>query len=138
MKRANDLGFYVFLVTNQSGVGRGYYSEADVELCNATLQRHLRAFGAHLDDIRYCADHPDALLEAYRRPSGWRKPAPGMLIDLMEHWPVIRERSLMVGDKDSDVDAGHAAGVEAVKFEGGNLDTFLAPRLEALSRTLAG
>lgn len=131
VKRANDLGFYVFLVTNQSGVGRGYYSEADVERCNGTLQRHLRAYGAHLDDIRYCSDHPDALLEAYRRPSGWRKPAPGMLIDLMEHWPVTREKSLMIGDKDSDVAAGHAAGVTSLLFSGGDLDAFLAPELHA-------
>lgn len=131
VKRANDLGFYVFLVTNQSGVGRGYYTEPDVHRCNGTLQRHLRAFGAHLDDIRYCADHPDALIEHYRRPSGWRKPAPGMLLDLMEHWPVTRAGSLMVGDKDSDVAAGHAAGIASLKFEGGDLDAFLAPHLLA-------
>lgn len=131
VKRANDLGFYVFLVTNQSGVGRGYYTEADVDRCNGTLQRRLRAFGAHLDDIRYCSDHPDALIEAYRRPSGWRKPAPGMLIDLMEHWPVVREMSLMVGDKESDIAAGRSAGVDAVRFGGGDLDAFLAPLLLA-------
>jgi D-glycero-D-manno-heptose 1,7-bisphosphate phosphatase len=131
VKQANDLGFYVFLVTNQSGVGRGYYTETDVERCNATLQRHLRAFGAHLDDIRYCSDHPDALIEAYRRPTGWRKPAPGMLIDLMEHWPVLREKSLMVGDKDSDMGAGRAAGVDCAKFETEDLAAFLGPLLLA-------
>ncbi|MFG1357385.1 D-glycero-alpha-D-manno-heptose-1,7-bisphosphate 7-phosphatase [Xanthobacter pseudotagetidis] len=131
VKQANDLGFYVFLVTNQSGVGRGYYTEADVDRCNATLQRHLRAFGAHLDDIRYCSDHPDALIEAHRRPTGWRKPAPGMLIDLMEHWPVVREKSLMVGDKDSDMGAGRAAGVDCAKFETEDLAAFLGPLLLA-------
>jgi D-glycero-D-manno-heptose 1,7-bisphosphate phosphatase len=141
VKQANDLGFYVFLVTNQSGVGRGYYTETDVERCNATLQRHLRAFGAHLDDIRYCSDHPDALIEAYRRPTGWRKPAPGMLIDLMEHWPVLREKSLMVGDKDSDIGAGRAAGVDSAKFEGDDLCAFLGPLLlaeRAVPEPLAG
>jgi hypothetical protein len=122
-------------------VGRGYYTETDVERCNATLQRHLRAFGAHLDDIRYCSDHPDALIEAYRRPTGWRKPAPGMLIDLMEHWPVLREKSLMVGDKDSDIGAGRAAGVDSAKFEGDDLCAFLGPLLlaeRAVPEPLAG
>ncbi|WP_341988883.1 HAD family hydrolase [Azorhizobium sp. AG788] len=130
VKRANDLGWYVFLVTNQSGVGRGYYEEAQVLLCNATLQDQLRARGAHLDDIRYAPDHPEALLPRYRSTSDWRKPGPGMLIDLMAHWPVRREASLMVGDKASDVDAGTAAGIRSLLFSGGDLDTFLAPHLQ--------
>lgn len=130
VKRANDLGWYVFLVTNQSGVGRGYYEEAQVLLCNATLQAQLRAEGAHLDDIRYAPDHPEALLPRYRSTSDWRKPGPGMLIDLMAHWPVRREASLMVGDKASDVDAGTAAGIRSLLFSGGDLDTFLAPHLQ--------
>lgn len=129
VRRANDLGFYVFLVTNQSGVGRGYYREEDVHACNAALQRLLRAEGAHLDDIRYAIDHPDAAVR--RGDGGWRKPEPGMLVDLMAHWPVDRARSLMVGDKTSDVDAGRAAGIAAVKVAGGDLDAVLRPLLEA-------
>lgn len=129
VKRANDLGWYVFLVTNQSGVGRGYYEEAQVLLCNAALQQHLRAAGAHLDDIRYAPDHPEAALPRYRSTSNWRKPGPGMLIDLMAHWPVQAEASLMVGDKDSDVQAGMAAGLRSLLFAGGDLDAFLSPHL---------
>lgn len=129
VKRANDLGWYVFLVTNQSGVGRGYYEEAQVLLCNAALHRHLRAAGAHLDDIRYAPDHPEAALPRYRSTSNWRKPGPGMLIDLMAHWPVEAEASLMVGDKDSDVQAGKAAGIRSLLFAGGDLDAFLSPHL---------
>ncbi len=129
VKRANDLGWYAFLVTNQSGVGRGYYEEAQVLLCNAALQQQLRAAGAHLDDIRYAPDHPEAVLPRYRSTSNWRKPGPGMLIDLMAHWPVEAEASLMVGDKDSDVQAGKAAGIRSLLFAGGDLDAFLSPHL---------
>lgn len=129
VKRANDLGWYAFLVTNQSGVGRGYYEEAQVLLCNAALQQQLRAEGAHLDDIRYAPDHPEAALPRYRSTSNWRKPEPGMLIDLMAHWPVEAEASLMVGDKESDVQAGMAAGIRSLLFAGGDLDAFLAPHL---------
>ncbi len=131
VKRANDLGWYVFLVTNQSGVGRGYYEEAQVGLCNAALQDMLRAHGAHLDDIRYAPDHPEAPDARYRRDSPWRKPAPGMLTDLMARWPVRCADSLMVGDKASDVDAGRAAGVAGLLFPGGDLDAFLAAHLPA-------
>lgn len=131
VKRANDLGFYVFLVTNQSGVGRGYYREEDVATCNGALQGMLRAAGAHMDDVRYAIDHPDALHPSHRVKSGWRKPEPGMLTDLMARWPVDRARSLMVGDKDSDVEAGEAAGVLSLKFTEGDLDLFLAEALMA-------
>ena len=127
VKRANDLGWYVFLVTNQSGVGRGYYEESQVLLCNAALQQQLRAAGAHLDDIRYAPDHPEAALPRYRSTSNWRKPGPGMLIDLMAHWPVKADESLMVGDKDSDVQAGVATGIRSLMFAGGDLDAVLAP-----------
>ena len=83
VKRVNDLGSYAFLVTNQAGVARGLFSETDVNAFNAELQRRLRAAGAHFDDMRYCPYHPEGTVEAYRRSSDWRKPAPGMLLDLM-------------------------------------------------------
>jgi D,D-heptose 1,7-bisphosphate phosphatase len=129
VKRVNDLGQYAFLVTNQSGVARGYFTESDVEAFNAALQRKLRAAGAHLDDIRYCPDHPDGTVARYRRASDWRKPAPGMLLDLMKCWPVRPEASLVVGDKESDVAAAQAAGLRGVLYSGGNLDDLLAPHL---------
>jgi len=131
IKRLNDLGYYVFIATNQSGVARGYFTETDVKALHAELQRRLRAAGAHVDDIRYCPDHPDGTVEHYRRSSDWRKPKPGMLLDLMRCWPVDRDASLAVGDRDTDVAAGEAAGLRSLKFSGGNLDDFLAPHIEA-------
>jgi D,D-heptose 1,7-bisphosphate phosphatase len=129
VKRVNDLGHYAFLVTNQSGVARGYFTESDVTAFNAELQRRLRAAGAHLDDIRYCPDHPEGTVARYRQLSDWRKPGPGMLLDLMRLWPVRPEASLVVGDKDSDVAAAEAAGLRGVLYSGGNLDDLLAPHL---------
>jgi D,D-heptose 1,7-bisphosphate phosphatase len=129
VKRVNDLGYYAFLVTNQSGVARGYFTEADVAAFHAHLQRKLRAAGAHLDDIRFCADHPDATVPRYRRMSDWRKPGPGMLRDLMQRWPVEPAGSLVVGDKESDIEAGKAAGLRGLLYTGGNLDDCLKPQL---------
>jgi D,D-heptose 1,7-bisphosphate phosphatase len=129
VKRVNDLGRYAFLVTNQSGIARGYFTEADTQSFNAHLQRRLRAAGAHIDDIRYCPDHPDGTVARYRRASDWRKPAPGMLLDLMKCWPIRSEGSLVVGDKASDIEAAQAAGLRGLFYRGGRLDDFLAPHL---------
>jgi D,D-heptose 1,7-bisphosphate phosphatase len=129
VKRVNDLGHYVFVATNQAGVARGFYTERDVDAFNTHLQRQLRAAGAHIDDIRYCPDHAEGTVASYRRVSDWRKPGPGMFLDIMDRWPIVRECSLVVGDKESDVQAGEAAGIRSLLFSGGNLDEFLAPHL---------
>jgi D-glycero-D-manno-heptose 1,7-bisphosphate phosphatase len=129
VKRVNDLGYYAFLVTNQSGVARGYFSEADVQAFHDHLEQQLHAAGARLDDIRYCPYLEGGTIEAYARPSDWRKPAPGMLLDLMRVWPVAAARSLVVGDKDIDVQAAAAAGLRGLRFTDGDLDRFLAPHL---------
>ena len=129
VKRVNDLGYYAFLVTNQSGVARGYFTEDDVRAFHEHLQRALRAAGAHLDDIRYCPYLEGGAIPAYARASDWRKPGAGMLLDLMRAWPVAAASSLVVGDKDIDVQAAQAAGLRGLLFPGGDIDKFLAPYL---------
>ncbi len=86
--------------------------------------------GGRIDDIRHCPWLPDAPLPQWRRDSDWRKPGAGMLIDLMQTWPVDAARSLMVGDRESDMQAARAAGVAGHLFAGGNLETFLTPLLQ--------
>lgn len=132
VRLANDLGFYVFVVTNQAGVARGFYDEAAVATLHGEMAATLRASGAAIDDWRYCPHHPEAKLDAYRGAHPWRKPEPGMLLDLMEHWPVDIARSLLVGDQPTDLAAAHAAGIAAHRFTGGNLHDFLAPHLTML------
>ena len=81
--------------------------------------------GAHVDAFRHCPMHPDAVVPAYRGSSDWRKPEPGMILDLLASWPVDVAQSMLVGDKPSDVEAGRRAGVASYRFEGGRLDEFI-------------
>lgn len=129
VRRINQSGYYAFIVTNQSGIARGLYSEAAYEAVRAHMEEGLREAGAHIDDTRHCPYHPEGTIEAYRRLSDWRKPEPGMLLDLMRQWPVDRAASFMVGDKDTDMAAARAAGIAGHLFTGGNLDAFIAPLL---------
>jgi D-glycero-D-manno-heptose 1,7-bisphosphate phosphatase len=130
----NRAGWLVIVVTNQSGIGRGYYSEDDMQALHVRMQHELAQAGGRIDAFYHAPQHPEAPVEAYRHPDPpLRKPNPGMLLQAMAEWPIDREASLMIGDKPSDLEAALRAGVKGVLFEGGDLYAFL--KAEALLPT---
>ncbi len=133
VKAVNDAGLFAFVATNQSGVARGYYTEADVVALHDWMNAEFaRAAGARIDAFVYSPFHPEAPLEAYRRNSACRKPQPGMILELLSRFPVDPARTVMIGDNPSDVAAAHAAGVEGLLFQGGSVLAALAPILPRL------
>lgn len=127
----NAAGYFAFVVTNQSGVARGLYEERHVDALHQWMADELAKHGAHIDAFEYCPYHPEAVVERYRRASPRRKPAPGMITDLLERYPVDLSRSLLIGDKPSDLEAAAAAGVRGFLFPGGNLESFVRELLSA-------
>lgn len=128
---ATRAGWHVFIVTNQSGVARGKYDELAVRDLLGWIGDEVRVMGGTVDDVRYCPFHPDASVPAYRALSDWRKPAPGMLLDLIRAWELDPARCLMIGDQDTDLRAAAAAGVPARLFAGGNLLEVVRPLVQA-------
>jgi D-glycero-D-manno-heptose 1,7-bisphosphate phosphatase len=137
IQRLNEAGYFVFVFTNQSGVARGLFSEDDVRNLHLWMQSHLTSQGARIDDFRYCPHHPDGSVAGYLEDHRWRKPKPGMILDLMQHWPVRRDGSFAIGDRESDIEAAAGAGIPGFLFNGGDLDAFVARVLGEMSGAIA-
>jgi len=120
IKQCNDAGYYVFVVTNQAGVARGYYDANRVEALHDWMQKELRAIGAHVDAFYFCPHHPD-----FTGDCKCRKPAPGMLVQAMKEWSICNENSLMIGDKSWDLEVARNAGISGHLFVSGNLHSFV-------------
>jgi D,D-heptose 1,7-bisphosphate phosphatase len=130
IRMATAAGWHVFIVTNQSGIARGFYEVADVEALHAWVGDAVRQRGGTIDDVRIAPHHPSAIRPEFRGDSDWRKPKPGMLLDLLRAWRLDPARCIMVGDQTSDIAAATAAGVAGYRFPGGNLADFVAPLLD--------
>jgi D-glycero-D-manno-heptose 1,7-bisphosphate phosphatase len=131
IRYATQAGWHVFIVTNQSGVARGLYTEDAVRDLLDWIAGEARATGGTVDDARFCPFHPDATVDAYRQVHPWRKPLPGMLLDLIQAWELDPKQAVMVGDQPTDMTAAAAAGVAGHLFGGGDLLAFLRPILDA-------
>lgn len=108
---ANRAGYLVVVVTNQAGIGRGYYSEAQFHNLTHWMRRRFAEHGGQIDGVYFCPYHPEHGIGEYRRESEFRKPAPGMLLQAQSELGIDLEQSILIGDKLSDMVAGRSAGV---------------------------
>jgi len=111
VKYLNDHGYLVIVVTNQSGVAREYYTEDAVNKLHNWINIELAKTGAHIDAFYYCPHHPEAGDGPYGISCQCRKPAPGLFLKAMEDWLVDKNKSIAIGDKETDLVAAKRAGV---------------------------
>lgn len=111
-----DMGYMIFVVTNQAGVARGYYTESDVvalhDWANEILSRH----DAAVDEWVYCPHHPEHGIGELKKDCNCRKPKTGMVDYLCEKYEIDRTNSIMIGDKDWDIECGKRAGLKTFKL----------------------
>lgn len=119
IRELNAAGYLVIVVTNQSGVARGFYTLADVEKLHAHVQKQLAASGARIDAFYVCPHHPAAGQGDYRRECDCRKGAPGMLLQAARDHAIDMTKSCIVGDKLADVEAGERAGCSTLMVKTG-------------------
>lgn len=107
IRKFNDEGVPVLVVTNQAGIAKGLYTEAQMHRFHAYMNNRLRqCWGAHIDAFYFCPHHPD-----FTGPCACRKPAPGLILRAAEEWNVDLAASVMYGDSESDRTAAVHAGV---------------------------
>jgi len=114
IKKMNQAGFKVILVTNQSGVARGLFPETLVQEAHARLAEMLAQEGARLDGIFYCPHHPNAGTSHYTMVCDCRKPETGLIDRAAREFDIDLNESVMVGDKWIDVELGQKAGMKSI------------------------
>ena len=124
------LGYAIVVVTNQSGVARGYYTEADVQKLHAWMCQEAKRAGGVITAVYYCPYLEGAPLKAYDKQSDWRKPAPGMVLQAVKDYDIDMAQSFMIGDMPRDVECGERAGMQGYLFQGGRLDAFVRHIIE--------
>lgn len=127
IKFCNDNGYLAIVITNQSGVARGYYPESDIMKLYDWMNEDLKKHGAHLDGIYYCPHLPDGTIPKYAIECECRKPKPGLLYKAQQEHNIDLIVSFLIGDGARDVECAEAVGVKGILYQGGNLcDTLMA------------
>ncbi|MCZ0738382.1 D-glycero-alpha-D-manno-heptose-1,7-bisphosphate 7-phosphatase [Phreatobacter sp. AB_2022a] len=130
VRRLNEAGYHVAVVTNQSGVARGFFEEADVRALHAWMSETLLCQGARIDAYYYCPYHPEGTVGRYKTDHEDRKPRPGMLLRALADFSTAPNDAFMIGDRRTDLDAAAAAGVAGHLFAGDDLDRCVTRCLE--------
>tara|TARA_B100001057_G_scaffold491117_1_gene580705 strand:- start:1169 stop:1669 length:501 start_codon:yes stop_codon:yes gene_type:complete len=124
IKYLNDKDHYVFIITNQSGIARGYYTLKDVKILHNYIDRELKKINAHIDEYFISPYHPD-FPNKYSNLAHFRKPEIGMLELAESKWSFNKEESILIGDKFTDIECAKKYGIEGHLFSGGNLLDFI-------------
>jgi D-glycero-D-manno-heptose 1,7-bisphosphate phosphatase len=115
--RLKKMGFMLVVVTNQSGIARGLYTEEDVHRLHRYVNRELQRYGVVIDRFYFCPHHPEAVVRRYRKSCACRKPKPGMILQALSDLDIDAAASYLIGDMMRDICAGKDAGVTSILIQ---------------------
>ena len=125
------LGYAIYVVTNQSGIARGYYTQKDMEALHVYMAKEMEKAGGQIDGFYFCPHHPTkGVIPELTIECNCRKPRPGMILQAMADHDLSREGSFLIGDNESDVQAALAAGIPGYRFTGTDLKAFVEQVLQ--------
>jgi D-glycero-D-manno-heptose 1,7-bisphosphate phosphatase len=111
VKEARNKGYLVIVVTNQAGIGRGHFTEVEFHTLMKWVTKQFSVNGGEIDEIYFCPYHAEFGVGKYKKESIFRKPGPGMIMNATKDYKIDLQHSVLIGDKDSDMNAGISAGV---------------------------
>lgn len=118
-------GYTIFVVTNQSGIARGYYTVADMEKLHSFMAQEIESAGGRIEKFYYCPHLPGGKVAEFAVECDCRKPKPGLILRAFEEYDIDKDKAFLIGDKPRDVESAEAAGIRGCLFEGGNLLNFV-------------
>ncbi len=113
IKIINDNNHRVIIISNQAGIGKGYYSENDFNNLNKWMLNQFYKKGCFIDDVYYCPYHPDAIIKKFKKNSNLRKPKNGMILKALREWEIIKSKSILIGDQQSDILCGKKSNIKS-------------------------
>lgn len=120
LQQLSQAGYLLIVVSNQSGIARGFFMESELDLVTLKLQMLLQPFGVSFSGFYYCPHYPDGVIESYAIACQCRKPQPGLLLQAAQDHEIDLRQSWMVGDILHDIEAGRAAGCRTILIDNGN------------------
>lgn len=130
--KLTQAGWLLFVVTNQSGVARGYFTEADVMKLHRAMNEEFAKIGGRITEFLYCPHLPNAPIKKYDCICSCRKPAPGMILKALENYQICPNRAVLFGDSLRDIEAADNAGINGFLYRGGDLWNFVRENLPDL------
>ena len=118
-------GYTIFVVTNQSGIARGYYTVDDMNKLHEFMAQQVAAAGGKIEKIYYCPHLPEGKIAEYAVECDCRKPKPGLILHAFEEYDIDKDAAFLIGDKPRDVESAEAAGIKGYLFSSGNLLNFV-------------
>lgn len=118
-------GYTIFVVTNQSGIARGYYTVGDMQKLHHYMAQQIAEAGGKIEKFYYCPHLPGGAVAEFAVECDCRKPKPGLILRAFEEYDIDKDTAFLIGDKPRDVESAEAAGIKGYLFEGGNLLDFV-------------